>query len=151
MKKADIIAGLLGLALSFYIIIQSGKFPEDKVLLMGPSFFPRILAVVMLVMATILIISALLGKSAQTAEKFDIRDPGIQRSIITLAVTVIYLLVLKRIGFIIDTIIYLMFLMYLLKLRNYLQMLLVSVGVTLTVYYIFRVALNITLPLGILG
>ena len=151
MKKADIIAGLLGLSLSFYIIIQSGKFPEDNVLLLGPSFFPRILAVLMLVMSTTLIITALLGKSARTAEKLDIRDPGIQRSIITLVVTVIYLLLLKHIGFIINTIVYLMFLMYLLKLRNYLKMVLVSVGVTIAVYYVFRVALNITLPLGILG
>lgn len=151
MKKADIIAGLLGLSLSFYIIIQSGKFPEDNVLLLGPSFFPRILAVLMLIMSTTLIITALLGKSARTAEKLDIRDPGIQRSIITLVVTVIYLLLLKHIGFIINTIVYLMFLMYLLKLRNYLKMVLVSVGVTIAVYYVFRVALNITLPLGILG
>lgn len=151
MKKADIIAGLLGLSLSFYIIIQSGKFPEDNVLLLGPSFFPRILAVLMLVMSTTLIITALLGKSARTAEKLDIRDPGIQRSIITLAATVIYLLLLKPVGFIVDTIVYLIFLMYLLKLRNYLQMVLVAVGVSVAVYYVFRVALNITLPLGILG
>ncbi|NLT95980.1 MAG: tripartite tricarboxylate transporter TctB family protein [Clostridia bacterium] len=151
MKKADIIAGLLGLALSFYIIVQSGKFPEDHVLLLGPSFFPRILAGLMVVMSTVLIIKALLGKSAPTAEKLYIKDPGIQRSIITLIATVIYLLLLKRVGFIVDTIVYLMFLMYLLKLRDYLKMVLVAVGVTFAVYYVFKVALNIALPLGFWG
>lgn len=151
MKKADIIAGILGLFVAFYVIMESGKFPEDNVLLMGPSFFPRILAVLMLIMSIALIVIALMGKSAKNAEKLDIRDPGIQRSIIALVATVIYLLLFKRLGFIIGSIIYLMFLMYLLKLRNYVKMVLVSVGVSLAVYYIFRVALSITLPLGLLG
>ena len=122
MKKADIIAGILGILLSFYIFMESAKFPEDNVLLMGPSFFPRILAVLMLIMSIALIVIALMGKSAKTAEKLDIRDPGIQRSIIALVATVIYLLLFKRLGFILDSILYLMFLMYLLKLRNYVQM-----------------------------
>lgn len=151
MKKADIIAGVLGILLSFYIFMESAKFPEDNVLLMGPSFFPRILAVLMLIMSITLIVIALMGKSAKTAEKLDIRDPGIQRSIIALVATVIYLLLFKRLGFILDSILYLMFLMYLLKLRNYVQMVLVSIGVSVAVYFIFKVGLSITLPLGILG
>ncbi|NLW25318.1 MAG: tripartite tricarboxylate transporter TctB family protein [Clostridia bacterium] len=151
MKKADIIAGILGILLSFYIFMESAKFPEDNVLLMGPSFFPRILAVLMLIMSIALIVIALMGKSAKTAEKLDIRDPGIQRSIIALVATVIYLLLFKRLGFILDSILYLMFLMYLLKLRNYVQMVLVSIGVSVAVYFIFKVGLSITLPLGILG
>jgi len=151
LKKADIIAGILGILLSFYIFMESAKFPEDNVLLMGPSFFPRILAVLMLIMSIALIVIALMGKSAKTAEKLDIRDPGIQRSIIALVATVIYLLLFKRLGFILDSILYLMFLMYLLKLRNYVQMVLVSIGVSVAVYFIFKVGLSITLPLGILG
>lgn len=151
MKKADIIAGILGLFVAFYVIMESGKFPEDNVLLMGPSFFPRILAVFMIVMSISLIVVALMGKSAKNAEKLDIRDPGIQRSIIALVATIIYLFLFKRLGFILDSILYLMFLMYLLKLRNYVQMVLVSVGVSVAVYFIFKVGLSITLPLGIFG
>jgi len=151
LKKADIIAGILGLFVAFYVIMESGKFPEDNVLLMGPSFFPRILAVFMIVMSISLIVVALMGKSAKNAEKLDIRDPGIQRSIIALVATIIYLFLFKRLGFILDSILYLMFLMYLLKLRNYVQMVLVSVGVSVAVYFIFKVGLSITLPLGIFG
>lgn len=151
MKRADIIAGILGLFVGFYVIIESRTFPDDEVLLMGPSFFPIVLSVLMLIFSIALIVNALMGRSAKKAEKLDIRDPGIQRSIISLLATIVYLSTLEKLGFIIGSIIYLMFLMYLLKLRNYVKMVLVSVGVSLAVYYIFRVALSITLPLGLLG
>ena len=151
MKRADIIAGILGLFVGFYVIIESRTFPDDEVLLMGPSFFPIVLSVLMLIFSIALIVNALMGRSAKKAEKLDLRDPGIQRSIISLLATIVYLSTLEKLGFIIGSIIYLMFLMYLLKLRNYVKMVLVSVGVSLAVYYIFRVALSITLPLGLLG
>jgi putative tricarboxylic transport membrane protein len=151
LKRADIIVGIIGVLLSGFVFMETVKFPEDKVLIMGPSFFPKLLATGLMVMSIILLIKALMGKSMQTNEKFDIKDPGIQRSGIALLATVIYCLLLPHLGFILDSTLYLVFLMYLLKQRSYIKMTLISLAVSLAVFAIFRIALNITLPLGFFG
>lgn len=117
----------------------------------GPGYFPKILATALLIVSGILIINAIMDNSRKTEESFDIKDPGIQRSGIALLVTVLYCLVLNYIGFIISSIVYLTFLMYLLKKRNYIKMTTISVCITLGIYFIFKTVLNITLPSGFLG
>ncbi|MFZ5945341.1 MAG: tripartite tricarboxylate transporter TctB family protein [Bacillota bacterium] len=151
MKRADIIASLIGVSLCGYVFWASGKFPEDNVLLLGPSFFPRLLAWALFFMSIVLLVKALMGKSMESKEKFDIKDPGIQRAGIALLATIVYIFTLDFLGFIIGSTIYLVFLMYLLKLRSYGRMFLISLSVTFIVFAVFRVFLHITLPLGFLG
>jgi len=151
LKKADIIAAIVGILLSGYVFMATAQFPQDNVLLLGPSFFPRLLAVGLLIMSILLLIKALMGRSMQSNDKFDIKNPGTQRAGIALLATIVYCLVLPYLGFIIDNVLYLIFLMYLLKQRSYLKMVIISLGVTFMVYAVFRMALNITLPLGLLG
>ncbi len=149
MKRADCIAGLLGLALTGYVWIITGTFPEDQVVRVGPAFFPRILAVCLGLSCLVLLIKALVDRQVISASRgFSFRDPGFQRAVIALAATVVYCFVLEPFGFIVASIIYLLFLMSLLKDRKYLQMLLTAVAVTLTLYLIFSVFLHITLPMG---
>jgi len=77
LKKADIIASILGIFLSAYVFWATVKFPEDNVLLLGPSFFPRIVAGALIFMCVVLLAKALMGKSMLSKDKFDIRDPDI--------------------------------------------------------------------------
>ena len=149
LKKHNIIVGLLGILLSIYVIVVANRFPGD-ILRMGPNFFPKTLAILMIIFSGILIVVTTLDKSGESSGRFNLKDPGIQRSFIALLGTIVYLLLFKKLGFVLDTILYLMFLMYLLKLRHYVQMILVSVAMSLTVFYIFRNVLNITLPTGLL-
>ncbi|MEW6623393.1 MAG: tripartite tricarboxylate transporter TctB family protein [Bacillota bacterium] len=151
MKKPDIVAGIIGILLSGYVLWATTRFPEDRVLLLGPAFFPRLLAYSLLVFSVGLIILALLGKSMKTNEKFSLKDPAVQRAGASLLATIVYCLLFPYLGFILCSIIYLMFLMFLLKLRNYFKMILISTAISLVIYGIFSKALNITLPNGFLG
>ncbi|MFZ5966061.1 MAG: tripartite tricarboxylate transporter TctB family protein [Bacillota bacterium] len=151
MKRADIISGIIGVLISAYVFYESSKFPEDIVMIIGPSYFPRILATALLLVSGILIIHAYLGKSKKINGSFDIKNPGIQRAGIALLVTMIYCMVLNTLGFIISSTLYLFFLMVLLKKRNYIKMTIISTFVTLGIYFIFKALLNITLPSGFLG
>jgi len=151
LKKDEIIGGIIGVLISGFVFYESSKFPKDIVMSIGPSYFPKILATALLLVSGILIINAIRGKSKKSAEGFDIKDPGIQRAGVALLATIVYCLVLNYIGFIISSSMFLLFLMYLLKKRNYFKMAAISIGVTLSVYFIFRTLLNITLPSGFLG
>jgi putative tricarboxylic transport membrane protein len=151
LKKPDIIAGILGLAIAAYVIYTAYYFPEDKVLLLGPSFFPTCLAGGLGVFSLLLLIGALRGRSRPGNDPFNIKDPGVHRAIISLLAIIIYCALLKAVGFIITSAVYLFALMYLLQRRDYLKMAAVSVVVTLLVYGIFNRLLDISLPAGFLG
>lgn len=151
LKKPDIIAGIIGLIISVYVIYTAYYFPEDKVLLLGPSFFPTVLAVGLGLFCLILLVLALKGKARASTDPFNIKDPGIQRMAISLLAAVAYCFLFNILGFIIVSVLYLFGLMFLLKRRDYLRMAAVSVCVTLLVYAIFNRLLDISLPAGILG
>lgn len=151
MKKADIIAGVIGLLIAVYVIRDAYYFPEDKVLLLGPSFFPTALAVGLGILSLVLIVLALAGKSRPSTDPFNIKDPGVHRAIICLAAIVAYCRLFEFLGFIITSTAFLFALMYLLKRRDYLKMAAVSIGVTLLIYGIFNRLLDISLPAGLLG
>lgn len=150
MKRADIIASILGFGLCFTIFYITASFPEDQVVRVGPAFFPRLLAAGLGVFSTILLLSALIRKNQESTTSFSFKDRGIQRGIISVGATVIYCLLFDYLGFLTCTIVYLIFLMLLLKDRHYLQITLTSILVTIAVFFIFKVLLNITLPMGTL-
>lgn len=151
LKKPDIISSLIGILFGVYILVTASKFPEDVVMKIGPSFFPSILATLLIFFSFLLLCFALMGKSKGTVEKFNFKDPGIQRAGIALLATIIYSVLLNIGGFIITTILYLFGLMFLLKKRDYSNMVLISAGVTLGVFLIFEKFLHISLPLGLVN
>jgi len=151
LKKPDIIAGVIGVALSVYIIREAYYFPEDQVLLLGPSFFPSVLAVGLGILSLTLLALALGGKSRPAADPFNLKDPGVQRTGVSLLAIIVYCKLLGVLGFIITSSLYLFGLMYLLRRRDYPLMAAVSVGVTLLIYAIFNRLLDISLPAGLLG
>lgn len=152
MKRADIIAGILGIALAVYVFVVTASFPEDKVVLMGPAFFPRMLAFGIAVFSLVLLVSAFFKRYLEKEKRLGLsfRDKGLQRAALSLAATALYCFGLEYLGFFVCSIAYLLFLMFLLKDRKYLQMVLTSIIVTGAVFIVFRSFLNITLPLGTL-
>lgn len=151
MKKGNIIFGFIGIALSIYIYWKTSYFPSDNIMKIGPSFFPRILSSGLFIFSSILVIQNIFSEKRTQEERFNIKDKGVQRAAISLIITVIYGLVMNYFGFIITTIFYLVSLMFLLKLRSWIRMLIVSTGVSLIIFTIFKTFLNISLPTGIWG
>lgn len=149
MKKADIVLSGLTLLLSLYVFVETAQFPQDQVLLVGPAFFPRLLAGSMAILALNLLFQALKGKSTK-APTFNAQG-GVQRLLLTLLVLVIYIVLLPKLGFIVAGVLFLLVLMFLFGLRKYLIILFSSIAVTVAVYFTFHNLLNIALPVGLLG
>lgn len=150
MNKPNIIAGILGMLLSCYIFFTAMKFPKPPATLLGPDFFPMILSLGLFIFSLSLLVQAILKKCNVEYEKMDIKSPEVIRSSMSLVATLIYVLLMQFIGFITATIIYLLFLMYLLKNREYVKMGIVSIVVSIIIYLLFKNLLHITLPSGLL-
>lgn len=150
MKTADIISALIGILLCVYVWITSAGFPTDAIMKIGPDFFPRIIAVGLILACLALIGQAMTRKIHAEAETISPSNPGVRRAITVLVIALLYVTFMDFLGFGIATVALMLAIMYLLKMRNPIQMALVSVGTALVVGFAFNGLLGIQLPLGLL-
>jgi putative tricarboxylic transport membrane protein len=150
VKLADVISGMIGILIGVYVMIKCQSYPEDFVMKIGPAFFPEMLAGGLIFFSALLVLQALLGKSIGDVERISIRQKGVQRVLISLAVMIVYFTVLKPVGFIIATIPFIMIFMFLLGNRKKLQYIWVPAAITLAVYLVFEKVLVLSLPAGLL-
>ncbi len=150
MKTADIIGALIGIAIGLLAIWEGTKMPTDVVMKIGPSFFPSILAGFLILFSSVLLIKALLGQSKGKVEPLRLSDKGVQRGLITLGATIVFCIVLEPLGFIPTSIIFLVFMMWILGKRKPLPFLLAPPLVTMGIWMVFEKVLNLSLPAGVL-
>jgi putative tricarboxylic transport membrane protein len=125
--------------------------PPDHIMKVGPSFFPNILAGLLIIFSVASIIFALKGKSKGTVDPIRLSDKGVQRGLITLAATIVFCAVLEPLGFIPTAIIFLACMMLLMGNRKPLQLAIAPPLVALSVWLIFEKVLNLPMPAGILA
>ena len=133
MKKADIVGGLIGILIGLYALWEGSKMPEDVVMKIGPSFFPNILAALLILFSLVLIVNALRGKSKGEVAPLKLSDKGVQRGLITLVSAVLFCVVLDPLGFIPTAIIFLVFMMWVMGNRKPAMLAIAPPLVTLTI------------------
>ena len=148
MRRADLLGGMgLLLFAAFYFersfAISTG-LASDR---LGPTLFPRVLAVVLALLAAVLIGRSLAGRSDPTPL------PKIRatRLFVILALTVVWALLLPPVGFLFVTPLLLGTVMWTMGLRHWRGLIGLSLGMTLVLYLVFVRALNVLLPMGPLG
>jgi len=151
MKKPDIVAGAIGAAIGAYVLVEGAKMPPDHIMKIGPAFFPSMLSILLIAFSILLGVSGALSKEEGGFEKIDFRGFGIWRAVISLGISGAYALVLKSLGFIPASILFIAGLMVLLGSRKPLVIALVSLGSTAGVYLVFSTLLAISLPVGIMS
>jgi len=155
MKRADFVGGAIGVVVSGGALLDASGFPRDVVMKIGPSFFPQMLAGLLLVLSLLLMMSSLSHvkpeEKTEAVEPFRLSfDNGIVRAVLTVAGVIVFCLVLQPVGFIITSLVFLVLMMALLGMRRPLLMGISSVLVTAGVYLVFEKLLALTLPAGIL-
>jgi putative tricarboxylic transport membrane protein len=151
MKTADIIGGLIGMAIGLGAIWQGSTMPTDVVMKIGPSFFPGFLAGGLILFSALLLINALLGKSKGTVSALHLSDPGTRRGLIMLGAALVFCVLLEPLGFIPTSIVFLAFMIRVLGKRKPLPILLAPPLVTLAVWLVFEKVLMLSLPAGVLA
>ncbi len=153
MRRRNIIAAVVLLALGLGYGALTTQVPIRNLPgTPGPSFFPWINTFVLLALSLALLVQALMAKppksSAQPA------DPKITterwRAIWALGGFVAYLIVLPGLGFVLATIPFFALLMVLFGERRWLWVVIGSIGITVSLYVLFRHGFSIFLPVGVL-
>ena len=148
MRRADLVGGIgLLIFAAFYFersfAISTG-LASDR---LGPSFFPRVLATVLALLAAVLMGRALSDRS----DPAPLSKVRVTRLFAILTLTVVWALLLPRVGFLIATPLLLGTVMWTMGLRRWRGLIGVSLGMTLVLYLVFVRFLKVLLPLGPFG
>jgi hypothetical protein len=151
MKAADIVGGLVGILIGLYVFWEGAHMPPDLIMKVGPSFFPDILASLLIFFSLASIVFALMGKSKGSVAPIKLSDKGVQRGLVMLLATMIFCAVLDPLGFMPTSVIFLVLMMLLMGNRKPLQLAIAPLIVTVSIWLIFEKVLNLSLPAGILA
>lgn len=144
-RLGDRVAALLLLALAVFVFAYTFTFPPPtQELDPGVAALPRIIAVLIGVLALVPLVRPEGGEELP-------RGGAALRVVGTVALLSVYALVLDSVGFVFTTIAFLLAELLLIGVRRPLTLIFVSVGVSLGLFYLFRVLLEVSLPVSGLG
>jgi len=113
----------------------------------GPGFFPFGLAICLILLSLVLIFRNWKKKSLPAP--FWHRRTWL-RPLLAVVILVFYALVIGKLGFIITTFIFLLIWMGVIERLRWRTLISISIGTTVVIYLIFRLFLEVPLPLGFL-
>lgn len=152
MKKSNLATGLFFLVLSIFAYLEAkdmvGKLASDQ---LGPSFWPKILSVGMMVLSVVLMIQSLVGKEpADVKAPFDIKSEGFRRVIKISGLMILFGALIYVAGIYIGMLVMLSLCMHLHGECGKRIMAALTVGIVVFIYIIFGVGLKVPLPMGLI-
>ncbi len=150
-KKAEIIWALLFItfaAVFYYLTLDLRISPGPDV---GGAFYPRLLVYATLILSLKLLYNAFKRDKKDREELFDFENGGFKDVILVIIISFIYLYLLKIIGFLFLTPVYLFLLLTIIEAKTFAYRILISVLTTAIVMYVFQNFLNVPFPSGILN
>jgi len=115
----------------------------------GPRAFPLLASFGLVIFSLLILINRYLRYRSKTAEEKNIVEfeyEGIRRLFFSFAGLIVYYFVTPRIGFLISSILYLLFVYYISGYKNKKLLVFLAVAVNLVIYYVFHGLLNVPLP-----
>ncbi len=156
-KYGDIITGVFYAVLGAVVIYLASQLPKSRVMKIGPDFMPLVIGSIILVLALILLFSAVKNFKANSAKAAsagaDTAD--YKRVLASLVLVVIYVNILAPVGFIVSTLAYLFLQIIVLApndrrdFKNIMMYAVIDVVFVFVVFFLFRYGFKIVLPAGI--
>ena len=151
MKKGNLILAALCILLGIGVIAVSSTSPTAESYgtgVPGPGLWPMAIAIVLLACSAMLLYNTWRMKPEKNTD-IDLFGPGPKRAYISMAILVVYVLLLEPLGFIIaTTILEFIFIRWFSK-KSYVVSFVIAAAVTAVVYGIFQFVLNV--PVGSFG
>jgi len=143
LKYIDLLIGIVSVGIAMYVFIESADFPPPHASQLGAAVFPRILAIFILGLGLWVSASGWQKKEA-------ILIHHLKEVVICLCMLILYGVTLKQLGFLVTTPIFIAATLYILRLRNIMNLVLLSLGTTGIIFLIFRLLLAVPLPHGLI-
>lgn len=111
---------------------------------LGPAFFPRLICILLFIIALILLILSIKNNS-----KYNFKNINLKYSIITIIFFIIYVFLIEKLGYLVSTIIFMTSIIFLLRSKSFLLNIIFSIIFSVVIYLMFSKGFNVSLPEGI--
>jgi putative tricarboxylic transport membrane protein len=152
--RSDTLAGLIGLAVSLTLLVQSFSLPKLALTPVGPGFYPRIVLVFMALVSTILVVQGLVaGLGARRAPGRGVRPvPAYRVVALAFAIVTGYVALLPLLGFRIATAVFVAAFQFAVerrwRARDWAMLVAIALGTSLITHLVFETYLLVLLPRG---
>jgi putative tricarboxylic transport membrane protein len=151
MKKNDIIAGCIFIAVGVFIFTQTITYPSLEKGHPGPGLFPNLLALLFIAFGGTLVWKARRPSSQEELEPEAVLGPRrLSNAFYVIGIVVVYVLIVDYLGFLITSAVLLSLLMKKLRVSLW-KSVAASIAITLFINILFSKILRVPLPYGILG
>ena len=153
-KYGDLVVGIFFMALGVVLYVAAAALPKSAVMEIGPDFMPKVIAALTFVLALVLTIQSAKGLKSKEIDPASVPKSDYKRVISSIILVLIYVFVMRPVGFIITTLVFLPLQMLILSpddkrgVKNIVVLLVIDVIFTIAVYLLFRYAFMIMLPRG---
>ena len=154
---SNLIGSIVFLAVGVWAYWKTTSFRTVKGSYVQPATFSQIMLIGMLFFSVILLIQSIWNLShlkagsyvAEKAASINVfQDKGVQYALITIALCVAYVALIKTLGYVLDSFLVSFVIMILIGKRNWLVMILVSLLVPLCMWLLFYLLLKVNIPMG---
>jgi putative tricarboxylic transport membrane protein len=143
VRTSDFYSGLTTLLTGLGVVIVAARIPDPGHDVIGPGAFPMVLGVVLAVCGVAILLASLPACRAPEAQRS--RWPVL---IAILALLIVYAVTLDSVGFVPGTAAFVIGSLLLLGVRKPFELASASVGISISVYIIFSLLLDVKLPTG---
>lgn len=156
-KYGDIVVGVFFMVLSAIIIVMAQMLPKSKVMDIGPDFMPMVIGIITFILAAILTFLSIKNFKMRAAEidPSGIAECDYKRVLESILLVLIYVFLMRPVGFILTTLVFLLAQMLVLSPDNergkaaIIKLAIIDVLFTFVVFFLFRYGFKIVLPAGI--
>lgn len=155
MKKQNYWISLVVIAFACWLFFATKDFPKYYKSAPGPGFWPRVIAIVMIICAVLLVVTTFISskKSTEASKEKPIvsyRTKGLLRVYRIFGLMFLSLLSIYFLGYIITSLWFVPAIIIVMEERRPWVLAVSSIALTVSIHLIFNVAFQITLPQGIL-
>lgn len=148
--KADPVSGLFWLIFSAFASYESYSLGLGTLHQPGPGFFFFWTGIVIAILSLIVIVISLKKRPSEEAQQPAFGKKNLTKIVLVLISLLLYALLMERLGFLIVTLLFFIFLLGAIEKKRWSFAVLVSLIVTALSYLVFEKALQSQLPKGLL-
>ena len=152
LNQVNVIMGVLVAAIGVYFILAGRALPSPVTASTPPGLFPQIVGGLLALLGAVLTIRELLRYRRGASQPKKIVIDNAKTLLIAMALTLAYPFLMKKVGFVVITFLYLTAMFYNLEpvVRKLWIKMLISAVFTALLYAVFGMVFKVSLPVGLL-